>query len=179
MKSSFCKILLTVILGSACSAINAQGPIRQSNEYAFDTIVQLNKVTICDTNLLSIMDDMIYHEINCSDYDTNYCIVISVYQRMLYDSTLNDDNLYYIQIEFSDKRTLLYSDYSFFGTHHDFLCFMRIRGEIPDVFIVNDMTHSFHCKIRWDDLYYDDHFSIWAIAYHNNEFRILDKYLCK
>ncbi len=179
MKSVVCDFFSVVIILLICFNTSAQEAGLQSDEYAFDTIVQLNKATICDTNLLSIMDNMIYHEINCSDYDTNYCIVVTVYQWMLYDSTLNDDNLYYIHIEFSDKRTILYPDYTFFCLHRDFLCFMRIHGEFPDFFMVNDAIRSFHCIIRWDDLFEDDHFSRWAIAYHNNEFIILDKFLCK
>lgn len=179
MKSSVCNVLFIVIILLNCSHMSAQEAGQHNNEYAFDTIVQLNKATICDTNLLSIMDNMIYHEINCSDYDTNYCIVISIYQWLLYDSTLNEDNLYYIQIEFCDKRTLLYPDFSFYCTHHDFLCFMRVRGDYPDLFIVNDDPRSFHCKIRWWDIFEDDHFSRWAIAYRNNEFIIIDKYMCK
>lgn len=179
MKHIVHNIFIVVMLSLIYPIARGQEIVQRSAEYAFDTIAQLNKATICDTNLMSILDNMIYHEINCTDFDTNYCIVVSVYQWMLYDSTLNDDNLYYIQIEFCDKRLLLFPESNFYCMYHDFLCFIEIRGDYPDFFIVNDEPRSFHCKIRWDDLFEDDHFSRWTIAYHNNEFIILDKYMCK
>lgn len=179
MKSVVCDFFSVVIILLICFNTSAQEAGLQSDEYAFDTIVQLNKTIICDTSLLAILDSMVYHEENCSDFDTNYCLVISVYQWMLYDTTLNDDNLYYIQIEFCDKRLLLFPDFNFYCMHRGVFCFTRIRGEFPDFFMVNDDIRSFHCIIRWDDLFENDHFSRWAIAYHNNEFIILDKYMCK
>lgn len=178
MKKLVCRLLFILLF--FCNALGYSQTSDSKNSFdILDTTVLLEKLALVSTNFQMILDTIIEHEVNCYSIDTSDCLVISIYQRSLYENDV-DSMMYFFQLEFWDNKAELLPEYNAFFQHKHVYCIVSVRGDFPSTIFNKTGEYSlFHHRIHFDDCAErDGPFSIYGFSNKEDMFYLIEESQC-